>query len=41
MSTIDATAGRDHEVVNPATGQPVRTVRLASVEDTDAAIAAA
>ena len=41
MSTIDATAGRDHEVLNPATGQPVRTVRLASVEDTDAAIAAA
>ncbi len=41
MSTIDATAGRDHEVVNPATGQPVRTVRLASVEDTDVAIAAA
>ena len=41
VSTIDTTAGRDHEVVNPATGQPVRTVRLASVEDTDAAIAAA
>ena len=41
MSTIDATAGRDHEVLNPATGQPVRTVRLASVDDTDAAIAAA
>ena len=41
MSTIDATAGRDHEVVNPATGQPVRTVRLASVEDTDVVIAAA
>ena len=41
MSTIDATAGRDHEVLNPATGQPVRTVRLASVEETDAAIAAA
>ncbi len=41
MSTTDATAGRDHEVLNPATGQPVRTVRLASVEDTDAAIAAA
>jgi acyl-CoA reductase-like NAD-dependent aldehyde dehydrogenase len=41
VSTIDATAGRDHEVVNPATGQPVRTVRLASVEDTDAAVAAA
>jgi acyl-CoA reductase-like NAD-dependent aldehyde dehydrogenase len=41
VSTIDATAGRDHEVVNPATGQPVRTVRLASVEDTDVAIAAA
>jgi len=41
VSTIDATVGRDHEVLNPATGQPVRTVRLASVEDADAAIAAA
>jgi acyl-CoA reductase-like NAD-dependent aldehyde dehydrogenase len=41
VSIIDAAAGRDHEVLNPATGQPVRTVRLASVEDTDAAIAAA
>jgi acyl-CoA reductase-like NAD-dependent aldehyde dehydrogenase len=39
VSAIDTTAGRDHEVVNPATGQPVRTVRLASVEDTDTAIA--
>jgi acyl-CoA reductase-like NAD-dependent aldehyde dehydrogenase len=41
VSTADAAAGRDHEVLNPATGQPVRTVRLASVEDADAAIAAA
>jgi acyl-CoA reductase-like NAD-dependent aldehyde dehydrogenase len=41
VSTIDTTAGREHEVLNPATGQPVRTVRLASVEEADAAIAAA
>ncbi len=30
-----------HDVVNPATEKPVRTVELASVEDTDAAVARA
>ena len=41
MSHHDTTNAVQHEVLDPSTGSPVRTVPLASVEETDAAIDAA
>ncbi len=38
MVSTSTTAGRTHTVVNPATARPVTDVRLASVEEADAAI---
>ena len=40
-STAAAGAAAEHVVLNPSTGQPVSTVPLATVEQTDAAIATA